>query len=46
MTNEMQDFKSAYFAQTGRMAREAMAAKAQNRHLPAQAPDWLQTRFH
>src|SRR3989344_3925280 len=38
MTNEMQAFKRAYFAQTGRMAREAMAAKARSGIYPLKLP--------
>lgn len=38
MTNEMQDFKRAYFAQTGRMAREAMEAKARGGIYPLKLP--------
>lgn len=38
MTNEMQEFKRAYFAHTGRMAREAMEAKARSGIYPLKLP--------
>jgi hypothetical protein len=38
MTSEMQAFKQAYFAQTGRMAREAMEAKAKAGIYPLKLP--------
>lgn len=38
MTNEMQEFRRAYFAQTGRMARETMEAKARSGIYPLKLP--------
>ncbi|MEK7171176.1 MAG: recombinase family protein [Patescibacteria group bacterium] len=38
MTNEMHEFRRAYFAQTGRMAREAMETKARSGIYPLRLP--------